>query len=70
MFLIFKNIFTVGCSHQRAWQYFIESIRHPTAFLATKCESTRKNNSNSTKLTSGGCDKNLVAYMGMHADQR
>lgn len=67
--IIYIYIFSVGCSHQRAWQYFTESIRRPIAFLATKCESTRKNNSTSI-LTSGGCDKNLVAYMGMHADQR
>lgn len=50
-FFPFFVIFIVGCSHRRAWQYFIESIDQPLAFPA-KCEQR--------------CDK-CKAYMGMAA---
>ncbi|XP_059622545.1 phospholipase A1 2 [Phlebotomus argentipes] len=58
----------VGCSHQRAWQYFVESIRRPKAFLATKCEKSSQKVKGKPKLES--CDRNITAYMGLHADHR
>uniref|UniRef100_A0A1A9WK45 Lipase domain-containing protein n=1 Tax=Glossina brevipalpis TaxID=37001 RepID=A0A1A9WK45_9MUSC len=53
----------VGCSHQRAWEYFIESIRYPLAFPASRCEPSK---------LFGICqlDGNSKAYMGMGADRR
>uniref|UniRef100_A0A1A9ZP98 Lipase domain-containing protein n=1 Tax=Glossina pallidipes TaxID=7398 RepID=A0A1A9ZP98_GLOPL len=53
----------VGCSHQRAWEYFIESIHYPLAFEANRCEPSK---------LFGICqhDGNGKAYMGMGADQR
>lgn len=53
----------VGCSHQRAWEYFIESIRYPLAFEANRCEPSK---------LFGICqhDGNGKAYMGMGADRR
>uniref|UniRef100_A0A0A1XE33 Pancreatic lipase-related protein 2 n=1 Tax=Zeugodacus cucurbitae TaxID=28588 RepID=A0A0A1XE33_ZEUCU len=52
----------VGCSHQRAWEYFVESINRPHAFLANKCEP---------KNEFGRCkDGNSRAYMGIAADRR
>ncbi|KAL9918376.1 inactive pancreatic lipase-related protein 1 isoform 2-T17 [Glossina fuscipes fuscipes] len=53
----------VGCSHQRAWEYFIESIRNPLAFQANRCEPSK---------LFGICqrDGNGMAYMGMGADRR
>lgn len=58
----------VGCSHQRAWEYFIESIQRPSAFLATHCEpKTTLPVKNHTEIN---CDKNISAYMGYNADTR
>lgn len=54
----------MGCSHQRAWEYFIESIKRPNTFLTSHCEPSTKN---STDIS---CDKNITAYMGLHADKR
>lgn len=54
--------FTVGCSHVRAWQYFVESIRRPEAFLAAKCEHTNNE--------SKECLESVPAYMGFKADRR
>lgn len=56
---------TVGCSHQRAWQYFVESVGSVQSFPAEKCE-------NSTKLYDNEefCRRDLIAYMGMGADKR
>lgn len=54
---------SVGCSHQRAWEYFIESIYRPQSFLTSYCEPFTKN-------SSINCDKNVAAYMGLHADKR
>lgn len=53
---------SVGCSHVRAWQYFVESIRRPEAFLTDSCESTN-NESNE-------CVQSIPAYMGFSADRR
>lgn len=58
---------TVG-SHQRAWEYFIESIQRPSAFLATHCEpKSLVPTKNHTEID---CDKNISAYMGYNADTR
>ncbi|XP_064536110.1 pancreatic lipase-related protein 2 [Drosophila montana] len=52
----------IGCSHQRAWEYFVESIGQPLAFPVERCEP-------SPKL--GICrDGNGRAYMGYGADPR
>lgn len=62
------NRLPVGCSHQRAWEYFIESIHRPTAFLATHCEpNSMLAIKNQTVIN---CDKNISAYMGYNADTR
>ena len=52
----------VGCSHQRAWQYFVESVRRPEAFLTNKCESI----ANESKE----CLDSIPAFMGYTADKR
>lgn len=64
-FLFFMPHAIVGCSHQRAWEYFIESIDRPHAFLATHCESSAQPN-----FSNISCDKTVTAYMGLHADKR
>ncbi|XP_023163398.2 phospholipase A1 VesT1.02 [Drosophila hydei] len=52
----------IGCSHQRAWEYFVESIRHPLAFPVERCEPSQH---------FGICrDGNGRAYMGYGADPR
>ncbi|XP_031635102.1 lipase member H-like [Contarinia nasturtii] len=62
----------VGCSHQRAWEYFIESLSRANAFLATYCEPATEPKSllpinNQTEIN---CDKKISAYMGFNADTR
>ncbi|KAM7341893.1 inactive pancreatic lipase-related protein 1 isoform 2-T2 [Cochliomyia hominivorax] len=52
----------LSCSHQRAWEYFIESIRRPYAFPANRCEPS--------KLFGTCRDGNGKAFMGMGADKR
>ncbi|CRK95612.1 CLUMA_CG009071, isoform A [Clunio marinus] len=52
----------VGCSHVRAWQYFVESIRRPMAFLSDRCEQTNNE--------SKECLQSIEAYMGFKADRR
>lgn len=56
----------VGCSHQRAWEYFIESINRPYSFLVARCEP----NTAATNKTDINCDNNVPAYMGFNADKR
>ncbi|CAD7011803.1 unnamed protein product [Ceratitis capitata] len=51
----------IGCSHQRAWEYFVESINNPYAFPVDKCEPT--NEFGRCKEGNGG------AFMGMAADR-
>ncbi|XP_053962049.1 pancreatic lipase-related protein 2 [Anastrepha ludens] len=52
----------IGCSHQRAWEYFVESINRPYAFPVDSCEPTEQ---------FGRCkDGNGRAFMGIAADQR
>lgn len=59
---IISSIFVVGCSHQRAWEYFVESISKPYTFPVDKCEPTNE---------FGRCkDGNSGAYMGIAADRR
>lgn len=66
---IVHTIRAVGCSHQRAWEYFIESIQRPKGFLASHCEpkSSVLPTKNHTEIN---CDKNISAYMGYNADTR
>uniref|UniRef100_A0A336LSY7 CSON003911 protein n=1 Tax=Culicoides sonorensis TaxID=179676 RepID=A0A336LSY7_CULSO len=58
-----KNRWLVGCSHQRAWVYFVESVRRPKAFMAERCEAA-------LELENKNCTSNMTAYMGMKADKR
>ncbi|XP_002063646.3 phospholipase A1 VesT1.02 [Drosophila willistoni] len=53
----------IGCSHQRAWEYFVESVRQPRAFPVQRCEASQ---------TVGICRMggNRNAFMGMGADPR
>ncbi|XP_022230241.2 pancreatic triacylglycerol lipase [Drosophila obscura] len=53
----------IGCSHQRAWEYFVESVAQPQGFPAKRCEPSP---------TFGVCRDggNGVAFMGMGADPR
>nr|XP_014085763.1 pancreatic lipase-related protein 2 [Bactrocera oleae]XP_036225109.1 pancreatic lipase-related protein 2 [Bactrocera oleae]XP_036225111.1 pancreatic lipase-related protein 2 [Bactrocera oleae] len=52
----------IGCSHQRAWEYFVESINRPYAFPVDKCEPTNE---------FGRCKEgNSGLYMGIAADRR
>lgn len=53
----------MGCSHQRAWLYFVESIRRPQAFIAERCEAA-------LELGNKNCTSNMTAYMGMKADKK
>lgn len=66
--ICFANGTPVGCSHQRAWEYFIESIQRPNAFLATHCEPKSAPPTKSPHDIN--CDKNISAYMGYNADTR
>jgi hypothetical protein len=52
----------IGCSHIRAWQYFVESIRRPEAFLADRCEFTQNE--------SKECVQSVQAFMGLKASNR
>ncbi|XP_067626693.1 pancreatic lipase-related protein 2 isoform X2 [Eurosta solidaginis] len=52
----------IGCSHQRAWEYFLESIERPYGFPVESCEPTKV----SKKCKYG----NGRAFMGMAADRR
>jgi hypothetical protein len=58
----FTFLFLVGCSHSRAWQYFVESITRATAFECDRCEQTNNE--------SKECVSNVTAYMGLQADKR
>ncbi|KAG5667207.1 hypothetical protein PVAND_015198 [Polypedilum vanderplanki] len=51
----------VGCSHSRAWQYFVESIYRPTAFECDRCEQTNNE--------SKECNETIKAFMGLNADK-
>lgn len=53
----------MGCSHQRAWLYFVESIKKPDVFMAERCEPA-------LELGNDNCTSNMTAYMGMKADKR
>lgn len=57
----------VGCSHQRAWEYFIESINRPSSFLATRCEPNTMETTNKKDIN---CDNHVPAHMGFNADKR
>lgn len=62
-FVYFLLLFAVGCSHQRAWEYFIESVHYPMAFPANRCEPSKLFGT----CRDGGDGK---AFMGMGADKR
>ncbi|KAF2881203.1 hypothetical protein ILUMI_24968 [Ignelater luminosus] len=50
------------CSHFLSNEFYIESVRNPTAFPATKCDSIAKNNS-------GTCRFVIDGYMGFSANK-
>ncbi|ALC42809.1 CG6472, partial [Drosophila busckii] len=54
----------IGCSHQRAWEYFVESIRQPLAFPSERCEPSELFGICRDGGSSNG------AYMGYGADPR
>ena len=57
MFHLLKSI-SENCHHQRAWQYYVESIeKGPTSFISTACNSE-------TEFNSGECAKNQHIPMG------
>lgn len=65
----------VGCSHQRSWQYFVESVRRPGSFLARRCKPMEKTRADALQAVTlpndlKGCDGETVAYMGMNANER
>ena len=66
----------VGCSHERAWTYFVESIRRPRAFQVERCEQRTKLSARHGRSDTEGaleypnCDKNVPSYMGFRADRR
>ncbi|XP_017108513.2 pancreatic lipase-related protein 2 [Drosophila bipectinata] len=53
----------IGCSHQRAWEYFVESVGQPKSFPSQRCESSE---------SIGACREpgNSPSFMGMGADPR
>ncbi|XP_013100122.2 pancreatic lipase-related protein 2 isoform X2 [Stomoxys calcitrans] len=53
----------LSCSHQRAWEYFIESVHYPMAFPANRCEPSKLFGT----CRDGGNGK---AFMGYGADKR
>ncbi|XP_016968179.1 pancreatic lipase-related protein 2 [Drosophila biarmipes] len=53
----------VGCSHQRAWEYFVESVAQPRGFPAQRCEPSEM--IGVCREPGGG-----PAFMGMGADPR
>lgn len=55
----------IGCSHQRAWQYFVESLRRPQAFLVDRCEPK-----NTNEIQINECDETIPAYMGINANEK
>ncbi|XP_053610563.1 pancreatic lipase-related protein 2 [Plodia interpunctella] len=46
-----------GCSHNRAWRFYVESIENPTGFPATLCRDWR----------GGSCRFTINGYMGFAA---
>lgn len=61
--ILLSIYFLVGCSHQRAWEYFVESVGQPKSFPAQRCESSE---------SIGACREagNRPSFMGMGADPR
>lgn len=49
------------CSHNRVWQLYQETVRHPELFPAVKCDSYGAFRQNS-------CDTSKVAFMGFGVD--
>lgn len=47
-----------GCSHNRAWRLYAESVQNPTGFPATKCREWRSPSS---------CSFSIDGYMGFGA---
>lgn len=62
--------FLVACSHDRAWEYFAESVINPIGFPSLRC-------SNYESFTNGTCFKEFayakeqkVQYMGLAVNKQ
>lgn len=55
------SLILVACSHIRAWQYYAESVKNPTAFPASKCKSWKGKEKQ--------CNFSLDTYMGMMSNE-
>lgn len=55
----------IGCSHQRAWQYFVESVGSVESFPSESCVNSTKQFDNVEF-----CRTDMKAFMGMGADKR
>ncbi|XP_044010092.1 pancreatic triacylglycerol lipase-like, partial [Aphidius gifuensis] len=51
------------CSHQRAYQYMIESIINPHGFLAIKCDKWKN-------YKKGKCNSKIAVFMGENVSQK
>lgn len=67
---ILKNYFLVACSHDRAWQYFAESVINPVGFPALRCADYES-------FTDGTCFKDFayserheIQYMGLAVNKK
>lgn len=56
-------MFLGKCSNNRAYEFYAESIKNPTAFKAVKCD-------NSGLFSSGGCGLNAAVRMGNEKPNR
>ncbi|KAG8226439.1 hypothetical protein J437_LFUL015107 [Ladona fulva] len=62
---IISFLITVGCSHRKSWQYFMESIKDPGGFVAVQCSSWEE-------FERGECikDRASIANMGIGANPK
>lgn len=54
----------LGCSHQRSWQYFIESLKRPKGFRSRRCERSEYFDEKDC------CHADVEAFMGIAANKR
>lgn len=70
VFFTFKCNFPVACSHDRAWEYFAESIINPIGFPSLRC-------SNYESFTNGTCFEEFayakeqkIQFMGLGVNKQ
>lgn len=56
--------FAVTCSHQRAWQLYVESVTNPYGFPASRCSQRL------IRKTRRSCAQRPIIYMGFAANLR